>query len=1195
MTLATVKRSALQRVRATAPAGAAGLVAFSSVAVGAGLGRALVTTYVPVLLERIRDAPGLIGTVMLVNTAAGFLVPLVVGVWSDHLRDSGHGRTRPFVLGGSLVAAGGLAAVALGHASSYAALALAAAVAYVGLNAVTTGHRALIPENFGQDERAAATGGEEVALLVGTLAGVVAGGILIEAEGWAPFALGAAALPVLALPTVRRMSGRERPREHRGPVQTGMRYYARAAARPGGRLLLAAQALWVLGYVGLAPFFVLYAERELDLRPSSAALMLAAIGITTGAAMLLAGGVKATHQHALLLAGAAAMGCGLLAVAASSNVPLVAAGLLPVAIGFGVLTTLGFPAYSAFIPPGEEGAYSALYFSVRSVASAVALPAAGWTIALTGSYRALFVFGGLATLAALIPLMTLASRNAAAGGGARRQRARRIARYVGFLIAVTLAVLAAGLLIDRTALLEADKELFLLLNGIGSSPAAIDWLLVDPHIQNYVLLTLLGGLAAHALGRARPLRTAMLVAVSGLVAYAAVRLCWGLWERPRPEEVLGIAPANGHEWKGFPSFPSGHVAVTTAIVAAFAALVPALRAPLWIYAAVIAVSRISYGAHFPSDVLSGLVLGYLAGRVTLALAEPSPTSVRSGFRALLTSHSDRLRNVARFTATAAVVTFFTLAVTKGPPVSPEGGVLGETIERNLQIGLLLLAAVGVAAAWWREALGAILLPAGMGLGVFAALEYTPLFAVLACLAFAVPGTLFLLSWRRVRRLRHAAAVGAAAGLVLAVGAVAALAVHDLAYGPAHPESALTTPPTWRVQWAWAGGVTAHAVTVNAKLNTDARVRLLVGTRRDLRGAVASRPQTADRERNGRILSFREDGLSPDHGYFYGLEVDGRLDRNRIGRFRTFAAGRQSFEIAFAGCARVGSNGAVFDAIRRERPVMFLLLGDFFYANISENAPGRFLDQYDRALGSPAQGALYRSAPIAYVWDDHDFGGDGADSSSSSRPAARSTYRQAVPHYPLPAGETGSIEQAFTIGRVRFIVMDTRSERTTGSGGTMLGARQTRWVERELLAARDRFALTVLVSSVPWIEDQSPDVDGWGAYPAERARLSRFVAQHRIRNLLMLSADAHMLAIDDGSHSDYSGTGRAGFPVMHAGALDRPGSEKGGPYSEGAFPGAGQYGTMTVVDRGERVRVVLSGRNYRGTELIRFAYSVPAHR
>lgn len=55
--------SRLARLRAAlndAPEGAAtlALTAFSAAALGAGLGRALLTTYLPVLLERIRDAPG---------------------------------------------------------------------------------------------------------------------------------------------------------------------------------------------------------------------------------------------------------------------------------------------------------------------------------------------------------------------------------------------------------------------------------------------------------------------------------------------------------------------------------------------------------------------------------------------------------------------------------------------------------------------------------------------------------------------------------------------------------------------------------------------------------------------------------------------------------------------------------------------------------------------------------------------------------------------------------------------------------------------------------------------------------------------------------------------------------------------------------------------------------------------------------
>ena len=58
---------------------AAGLWVFATVAIALGAARAVTTTYVPVLLERIADRPGLIGAVMLVNAAAGFAVPLATG------------------------------------------------------------------------------------------------------------------------------------------------------------------------------------------------------------------------------------------------------------------------------------------------------------------------------------------------------------------------------------------------------------------------------------------------------------------------------------------------------------------------------------------------------------------------------------------------------------------------------------------------------------------------------------------------------------------------------------------------------------------------------------------------------------------------------------------------------------------------------------------------------------------------------------------------------------------------------------------------------------------------------------------------------------------------------------------------------------------------------------------------------------
>jgi MFS family permease len=74
------------------------------------------------------------------------------------------------------------------------------------------------------------------------------------------------------------------------------------------------------------------------------------------------------------------------------------------AVGFGLVSTLGFSLFAALIPRGEAGGYTALYYSLRAAASALAVPLAGLTIAASGSYRSLFLLGGTATLAALVPL-----------------------------------------------------------------------------------------------------------------------------------------------------------------------------------------------------------------------------------------------------------------------------------------------------------------------------------------------------------------------------------------------------------------------------------------------------------------------------------------------------------------------------------------------------------------------------------------------------------------------------------------------------------------------------------------------------------------------------------------------------------------------------------------------------------------------
>jgi phosphodiesterase/alkaline phosphatase D-like protein len=338
-----------------------------------------------------------------------------------------------------------------------------------------------------------------------------------------------------------------------------------------------------------------------------------------------------------------------------------------------------------------------------------------------------------------------------------------------------------------------------------------------------------------------------------------------------------------------------------------------------------------------------------------------------------------------------------------------------------------------------------------------------------------------------------------------------------------------------------------------------------------------------------VAVFGFAGLEPAAAYRYRVRRPGGPTIE--GAFRTFGEGPWSFRLAFSACADTGSASAVFDAIRNTRPDLFIHTGDLHYEDITRNEPARFRRAFDDVMNSPAQSRLYRSVPIAYTWDDHDFGGNGSDATSPAKPAALDVYRQVVPHYPLQNEEREGIHQAFTIGRVRVIMTDARSQRTSSriapQGRSMLGSAQLEWLKDQLSRAADA-PLVLWVNTVPWIAPPGSGSDNWGSYAREREEIATKIQQLGLtRRLVMLSGDAHMVAIDDGTHSNYAtGSSRSskGFVVMHAAPLDRKTSVKGGPYSHGVSARRGQFGIVDIIDDGASLTVELGGRDRGGNPI-----------
>jgi membrane-associated phospholipid phosphatase len=98
------------------------------------------------------------------------------------------------------------------------------------------------------------------------------------------------------------------------------------------------------------------------------------------------------------------------------------------------------------------------------------------------------------------------------------------------------------------------------------------------------------------------------IGATGLVISIAKRIIG----RGRPTVDGAFDPFLFHPfvWRAdFASMPSGHATTAFSVLVAFGTLWPRARTVLWIYALLIAASRVVVLAHFPSDVFIGAVAG----------------------------------------------------------------------------------------------------------------------------------------------------------------------------------------------------------------------------------------------------------------------------------------------------------------------------------------------------------------------------------------------------------------------------------------------------------------------------------------------------------------------------------------------------------------------------------------------------------
>lgn len=167
-----------------------------------------------------------------------------------------------------------------------------------------------------------------------------------------------------------------------------------------------------------------------------------------------------------------------------------------------------------------------------------------------------------------------------------------------------------------------------------------DWVIALPHppwLTTVMVGATLAGRAGAvwvALGLVRALRRrgcwpaffrlVLSLAVTFLVVDVVLKPLVG---RPRPpwpglvsEHILSPSTSA--------SFPSGHAASAVAGAFALTRFWPEAWGPLWALAALVVVSRVYLGVHYPLDVLGGAFVGAIVGAFVTGLA-PAPSSQAS--------------------------------------------------------------------------------------------------------------------------------------------------------------------------------------------------------------------------------------------------------------------------------------------------------------------------------------------------------------------------------------------------------------------------------------------------------------------------------------------------------------------------------------------------------------------------------------
>ncbi|MBY0097236.1 alkaline phosphatase D family protein [Mesobacillus maritimus] len=346
-----------------------------------------------------------------------------------------------------------------------------------------------------------------------------------------------------------------------------------------------------------------------------------------------------------------------------------------------------------------------------------------------------------------------------------------------------------------------------------------------------------------------------------------------------------------------------------------------------------------------------------------------------------------------------------------------------------------------------------------------------------------------------------------------------------------------------------GGMPSHVVPVQWELATDENFRNVIK-----RGTEQASPALAH------SVHVEVTGLKPKTVYYYRFKSGNEL--SPVGRTKTLPAKGDpvsSLTFAFASCQQFEHGYfTAYKHMANEDLDLVFHLGDYIYeygANEYVASGGNVrthngeeiisIEDYRNRYAQYRSDADLRAAHAAFpwivTWDDHEVEnnyanvtpekGQSVEEFVKRRAAAYQAYYEHMPLRKSSLPHEGGMQlyRDFNYGNLAsFYVLDTRQYRDDQANGdgskphspesldpkrTLLGTEQEKWLLNHLGGSSAQWnvlAQQIFFAQRNFGTSDAPtfSMDSWDGYPAARERITNFVTEKDMNNLIVLTGDVH---------------------------------------------------------------------------------------